>query len=133
VSENLDLVRSIYADWALGNYKPADWVDPQIELVVPEGPLTGSWAGQDAMQRYWRDFLDTWRDWRVEPEGTRELGDDRVLALVVLTGRGRTSGVDMREVGARGANVFEIRGGKVIKLTLYWDRERALADLGLEE
>jgi hypothetical protein len=29
--------------------------------------------------------------------------------------------------------VFQIRGGKVIKLAIYWDIERALADLGLEE
>jgi hypothetical protein len=29
--------------------------------------------------------------------------------------------------------VFRIRGGKVTKLAFYFDRERALADLGLKE
>jgi hypothetical protein len=31
----------------------------------------------------------------------------------------------------RGANVWDIREGRVVRLVLYWDRERAFADLGL--
>jgi len=34
---------------------------------------------------------------------------------------------------AKGAALFELRGGKVTRLTTYWDRDRALADLGLKE
>ena len=43
------------------------------------------------------------------------------------------SGVEVAESGARGANLFHIRDGLVRRLVLYWDRDRALADLGLEE
>jgi ketosteroid isomerase-like protein len=133
VSANLDLVRSIYAGWEIGNYKPSDWVDPAIELVIADGPGAGIWSGQPRMEDYWRDFLNVWEDWRVEAESVREVDDERVLAMVAFKARGRASGVELGEVGARGANVFHIRNGKVSRLTLYWDRDHALSDLCLEE
>jgi hypothetical protein len=69
-------------------------------------------------------------DYRAEIEALRDMEDGRVLVLVRSHGRGGTSGA---AVGDRSANIFEVRGGKVVKLTIYAERERALADLGLEE
>ena len=59
--------------------------------------------------------------------------DERVLVLVRFTARGRASGVEVGESAAKGANLFHIRDGLVRRLVLYWDCDRALADLGIEE
>jgi hypothetical protein len=51
--------------------------------------------------------------------------------LISVGGRSRTSGLELGQVGAEGANLPHFRGGKVVRLALYFDCDRALADLGL--
>ena len=61
-----------------------------------------------------------------------QLDDEQVLVLVRRYGRGKRSGVDVgRLVGTNGALLIRVRGGLVTRLVFYWDRERALAELGL--
>ena len=80
MSENLDLVRSIYADWERGDFSKVEWAGPELIFVFADGPLPGEWRG----------------------------------------------------VGVAVTNIFEVRGRKVVKPTIYAGRDRALADLGLE-
>jgi hypothetical protein len=44
-SANLDLVRSIYADWERGEYRSIGWADPEIENEIVGGPSSGSRSG----------------------------------------------------------------------------------------
>jgi hypothetical protein len=69
---------------------------------------------------------------RVEPTEYRELERERVLVLVQFSGRGKTSGLDLGQMQPKNGALFHIGDGKVTKLVLYWDRDRMLADLGLE-
>jgi ketosteroid isomerase-like protein len=134
VSENLDLVRSIYADWEHGDYKrAAAWADPKIEYVNADGPAPGTWTGLDGMAAGFRDWVNAWHGYYTEAEEFRELDDERVLVLNHSGGRGRASGLELAETQAKGATLFHVRGGKVDRLVAYWDRMRALADLGLKE
>jgi ketosteroid isomerase-like protein len=121
-------VRSIYAAWARGDFSRAEWAHPQIEYVLPDGPEPGTWTGIAAMADAFHDQLRAWEDYRVEATEFRELDDERVLVLVQFRASGKTSAVG---VDQKGAEVFFISAGKVTKLIAYWDRESALADLGL--
>jgi hypothetical protein len=48
-----------------------------------------------------------------------------------VRGQGRTSGVDLARTGSKTAHLFELRDGRVRRLVVYFQRERALAELGL--
>jgi ketosteroid isomerase-like protein len=129
MSENLDLVRSIYAPMERGDFSRADWAHPEIECVMVGGPEPGSGSGLAAMATGWGEVLGAWEDFRVEVDDYREVDDERVLALIRFSGRGKTSGL---EIATKGAALFQLHDGKVDRIVHYWDRDRALADLGLE-
>jgi ketosteroid isomerase-like protein len=127
---NLDLVRSIYADIERGDYSSAEWAHPQIEYVVADGPDPGSFTGRDGLVQAMRSLFSALGDVRAEADEYRELDTGRVLVLTRVSGRGKTSGV---QIGDRGAELFETHDGKVTRIVTYFDRDRALADLGLKE
>jgi ketosteroid isomerase-like protein len=130
MSENLDLVRSIYADWERGDFTHDDWADPEIELVRPEALTDTTLKGRDSSSGGWREWLDAWRDFSSEAHEYRTLDNERVLVFGRMSGTGRLSGTS---TDTEVVNIFHIRDGKVVRLVLYSNRDRALADLGLEE
>ena len=130
-SANVELVRSIYADWERGDFSSAEWAHPEIEFVIADGPSPGRWTGLTGMAEGFRGWLGAWEEFREEADKYRELDDERVLVLLQFSARGRTSGLEVGQVRTQGAVVYHVRGGKVMRLVRYFDRERALADLGL--
>jgi ketosteroid isomerase-like protein len=133
MSENLDLVRSIFAGWERGDFSKSDWAHPDLELVIADGPAPGHWTGVSEMREAWRDLLSAWEGLRSEPEEYLELDNERVLVLAHFSGRGRKSGLDLAQMSDEGAGLFHVRDGKVTRHVVYLERRRAFADLGLEE
>jgi ketosteroid isomerase-like protein len=131
MSENLDLVRSIYADWERGDFSSSDWAHPEIEYSDADGPLSGRTGELAVVGRGVREFLSEWEEFHLVADRLQELDPERVLALDHRTGRSRTSGLDLGAMRTDGARLFHICDGKVTRIVVYFDRRRALADLGL--
>ena len=131
-STNLDLVRSVFAAWEHGDYRRVEWVHPEIEFTIADGPSPGSWTGLASMAEGFREeVLGAFQDTRAEADEYRELDDERAVVLFRRGGRGKTSGLELGQIRSKGAVLFHARGGEVTRLVFYWDRDRALADLGL--
>jgi ketosteroid isomerase-like protein len=131
VSANLDLVRSIYADWEHGDFSAVEWAHPAIQFSIVGGPDPGTWTGHSGMGTGWFRFLEAWEDFHVNAEEYRELDHTRVLVLIRRSGRGRASQLPVEQMRSLAADVFHISDGKVVQLMHYPDRDQALADLGL--
>ena len=130
-SANLDLVRSIIMSWECGDYSSSEWAHPDIEFIRPDGPEPGTWTGLAGLGEGTRYRLNAWEELRVEADEYRELEGERVLVLGHLSGRGKTSGLELGQVQSNAAILFHVRDGKVTRFVSYYDRDRALADLGL--
>jgi ketosteroid isomerase-like protein len=134
MSENLDLVRSIFADWERGDFSRADWADPDIEFTIADGPDASRSRGLAGMAQAHRARLSAFSDFRVEADEYRAIDDERVLVLNhAVGGRGKASGHHLPTIAVPGADLFNVEARKVTRLIVYFDREHVFADLGLKE
>jgi ketosteroid isomerase-like protein len=127
-SDNVDLIRPIYEEWGRGNWEPRFEVyDPHMEWGwSDEFPgMEGVFEDHADPNPRLLSWLSEWEHWRAEADDYLEFGD-YVVVLATYRGRGRGSGV---EIVQRGAHVFRVRDGKVVRLEIFASRERALADV----
>lgn len=134
MTENLGLVRTIFADWERGDlFTSAEWAHPDIECVTVDGPLPSRRTGRAGMAQITHELVSAYEDFSVTAQEYREIDERHVLVLVQFRGRTRTSGLELGQLAGRNASLLHIEYGTVTRLALYWDRDRAFADLGLEE
>ena len=128
--ENVEVVRSICEPWVRGDFDSVDWAHPEIEYVIADGLTPSRWTGVAGLAEGFRDFISAWERYSAEAEDYLEIDEEHILVPLQGTGRGRTSGVDL---SSRGANLFQIREGKVIRLVTYLDLAQALEAVGLSQ
>jgi hypothetical protein len=126
-------VRSIFDTWEQGDFRSIEWAHPEIEWVMADGPVPGTWTGLVGMTEGWREFRSAWAEYHFEAQEYRELNGGRVVVFGRFRGRRKAIGMELAQIQSHAARLFDVHGGKVTKLVIYTDRDRALADLGLEE
>jgi ketosteroid isomerase-like protein len=77
-----------------------------------------------------RTWTREFEDWSLQLERLIDAGHDRVVALTHQSGTGRRSGV-LVEVNL--GTLFELKGGRVVRMRTYLDPAEALEAAGLAE
>ena len=99
-------------------------LDPDIEWHQPErSPDAGTHTGRDSFERFLSSWIDSFDGFQVEPEQVVER-DDKLIAVVRQSGRGRASGI---LVDARLAHVWTVQDGRAIRWETVGDPDDALA------
>jgi ketosteroid isomerase-like protein len=129
-SANVELIRSIFADWDRGDFTSAEWAHPEIEFVIADGPEPATRKGLAGLAEGWRGYLSALENLRIRAEDVREVDAECVLVLATGSGQFKRSGLDPG-LYPRTAGVFYVSGGKVTRFVIYFDRDRAFVDLGL--
>jgi ketosteroid isomerase-like protein len=130
--ENLEIVRNGFALMRIPG-------DPEAMIAASsptfEMRLTGvtgepvHYTGASGIREFFRDVARSWEFFHFDATHIRDLGDDRVLVLGDVQGRGRVSGV---EVADRWGLIIELKEGKVASARGFLDQREALEAAGLD-
>ena len=131
--ENVENVRDAAAAFNRGDLNAwweywAEDIDYRAVEGAPDdhGPI----QGKEAMREYVQDWLDTFDDFRFEPVEITDAGDDKVIAVIRISGRAKLSGV---ETDLTFAILYTTRDGKIARGREYAARDEALKAAGLGE
>jgi ketosteroid isomerase-like protein len=127
--ENVEIVRRAFEAFnARDRDRALSFCDPEIEYRSPFEQKT--YRGHDGMVR-WRETVDgALEDFHMEDIQFLDAGEDRVVLLYRIVGRGAGSGVPVsREVGA----LWQLRNGKILEGEVFLDQREALEAAGLRE
>ncbi len=127
--ENVEVVRRIYDVVNVAGLGAVDdFLHPEAEVVPPHG--ASSLRGREQVLEFARQWVETFEDFKVEPERYLDSGTEGVV--VYVRDRGRIKG-SPTEIDNRLIHVWTLTGGKVIRWQLFTDEDQALEAAGLRE
>src|ERR671930_2384698 len=127
--ENVEVVRQATDAYNRGAFTEAiAWMDPEIEWDMSrvEVPDPDTYRGLERLQAFHESWRESWGSLELEIEELIDAGDE-VISVVRQHGRGRLSGAEVEQGFAQ---VWALRDGKIIRMTMYPDRESALEAAG---
>jgi ketosteroid isomerase-like protein len=102
--------------------------DARGHVELPGAVLLG--RGREVIERYCREFWGTWAGYSAEPKQFIDAGYDNVVVEVDEHGKGKGSGVPFDRTHAQ---VWTLRGGKVMRWRVFADTTKALEAVSLQE
>jgi ketosteroid isomerase-like protein len=134
--ENVEIVRQVFELFMQGMERgdygawfESEHVAEDLEWITPGAGL-GAYRGRAGFDEFMAIWIEDFEAWSFELERLIDAGDDRVVGLFLQTATGRASGA---RVELRQALVYELEGGRVIRIRNYFDPAEALEAAGLSE
>src|SRR3954451_7482176 len=131
VRANVTTVKSVYADCSRLSRRGgiASYVAPHFDAECEYRPVEEGTPvrGHAALIRWLRRWLEAWDDAWDEIDELYE-ADETVVTAIRTHGRGRKSGL---EISQRLFDVFQLRSGRVVRVTEYLEPRAALPPVGL--
>jgi len=136
--ENVEIVRRVFEELDAGLERgnvsgafDAGLIAPDYEWIIPPGtPLSGTYQGREGWEAFMRVWTENFEDWSARVDRFIDAGDDRVLVIVRQTAVGRGSGAPVEWSQGQ---IYELEGGRVIRVRNYLDPAQAFEAAGLSE
>jgi uncharacterized protein len=130
--ENVEVVKAFTTLFQAGDRDEwRDYFDPNVvwDTSASNMPSAGIYHGHEGVERFFREWLGTWSDYRMEVREYIDAGGSTVIVFR-QSGIGRGSGVraDRDFFG-----VYDLSDSKVVRYRQYESREDALEAVGLSE
>jgi ketosteroid isomerase-like protein len=134
--ENVDVVRGYFDAVARRDLTTAfaDF-DPAVEWDVSQGSLgelLGGkiYRGPEGLREVFRELYEAWDGLELRLDESIDAGDENVIGVVTASGRGRTSGIEVKQTQAA---VWTFSKAKIVRVVWFSTRTEALEAVGLAE
>jgi ketosteroid isomerase-like protein len=107
----------------------ADDAEVDTTAALPDGRC---YTGREEFVRYFHDLWDAWDRLQMESFDVVDVGGRRYVAEVRLTGKGRSSGIEIDQLAGYLYTLRE-QDGKVARLQMFPSKDAALEAAGLRE
>ena len=124
MSASIEAVQKAYEAFKRGDAEALIAVaDPEIEFGTSAAAPGGTYRGHTGIRRYLKEVEGAFGDrWEAEIERIAQVGEDRVILIARIFGEGRAG----EPLELHVAHVWELKGGKLLRGTVYLDPHEAL-------